>query len=111
MSFFVSKLVVAHTIQNVLQLLEPVVLLVLEQIIALQLTLNLGATDGVILVFPVQRCQFFDYVLELTSLLLTQHSYGNLVDSGHDVFSPLLETQDVAIDLCGFILVSHTRQA
>ena len=91
-------LLTADAFKNAFQLLQPVVLLVLQQVVALKLAFNLSSADWVLLIFLVQCSDLLMDLCDLAAPLRAQHLETQLIDARNNHSPLLLEQVDVLKD-------------
>lgn len=98
----------AYALQDALELLKPIVLLVLQQVVALEFTLNLAASDRVVLILQVQHRNLLMNVHHMLSLLGLDHLHEKFINARHNLhplpFEYLYVLLDSRWNLTGFSL-------
>ena len=89
---------VADAFQDALQLLKPIVLIVLQQVVALEFTADLDTSDRVILVLHVKHGNLLMYVLHILTLRRLDHLHEEFIDTLHNLCPLQLENLDIVLD-------------
>ena len=100
----------AYAFQNAFELLKPIILLILQKVVALEFTLNLAASDRVILILQVQHRNLLMNLHHMLSFLGLDHLHEKLINTHHNLHPLPLKDLDVLLDsgwnLTGFSLHS-----